>query len=125
MRSKKMLTLALAAVVPLAIIGCGSDDEKKDEVGLANPASVFCVEQGGESVIEGSAGICVLPDGTEVDEWEYYRENHGSVGLANPASEFCVEQGGESVVEGSAGICILPDGTEIDEWEYYRENHAD
>lgn len=46
---------------------------------IANPASVFCVESGGKSVIEteadGQRGYCILPDGTKVDEWEYFREN--------------------------------------------------
>jgi len=125
MKSFKLVSAA-AVVASLVLVGCGSDDDKKDQdVGIANPASVFCVEQGGESVIDGGSGICVLADGTEIDEWEYYRKQHGSVGIANPASEFCVEQGGESVIDGGSGICVLADGTEIDEWEYYRNNHKD
>ncbi|MFZ0015068.1 MAG: DUF333 domain-containing protein [Acidimicrobiia bacterium] len=43
------------------------------------PASVFCVDQGGEVEIveedDGAVGYCNLPDGTRVDEWEYYRAN--------------------------------------------------
>ena len=50
-------------------------------IGMANPASVYCVEQGGESIIkqdkDGSEyGICKFKDGKEVDEWEFYRQNH-------------------------------------------------
>lgn len=49
-------------------------------VGLANPASTYCVQSGGRSEIrsnsEGQRGVCVLPDGSEVDEWEYYRANN-------------------------------------------------
>ena len=50
-------------------------------IGMANPASVYCVEQGGESIIkqdkDGSEyGICKFKDGKEVDEWEFYRKNH-------------------------------------------------
>ena len=57
---------------------CGDDD---DEPGLPNPASAFCEEQGGRVEIErdeagNETGICVLEDGTRVDEWEYYREHH-------------------------------------------------
>jgi hypothetical protein len=44
---------------------------------IANPASVFCEEQGGtlEIVDEagGQVGYCNLPDGTRVEEWAYYR----------------------------------------------------
>lgn len=49
------------------------------EATIANPASVFCVKNGGKSVIEteadGQRGYCLLPDGTKVDEWEHFREN--------------------------------------------------
>ena len=49
-------------------------------VGMPNPASVYCAEQGGESVIrdtpEGQTGDCHLPDGRVVDEWDLYRANH-------------------------------------------------
>ena len=50
-------------------------------IGMANPASVYCVEQGGESIIrkdkdENEYGICKFKDGKEVDEWEFYRQNH-------------------------------------------------
>ena len=50
-------------------------------IGMANPASVYCVEQGGESIIKqdkdrSEYGICKFKDGKEVDEWEFYRKNH-------------------------------------------------
>ena len=50
-------------------------------IGMANPASVYCEEQGGTLTIvedkEGNqSGMCKLADGTEVEEWEYYRANH-------------------------------------------------
>jgi len=51
---------------------------------LANPASVFCVESGGRSEIRngprGQYGVCILPDGRTVEEWAYYRRNHGKIG---------------------------------------------
>ena len=51
-------------------------------VGMANPASMYCVQQGGKSEIrknqDGSEyGMCILPDGKEVEEWAYYRANNG------------------------------------------------
>ena len=50
-------------------------------IGMANPSSVYCVEQSGESITkqnkDGSEyGICKFKDGKEVDEWEFYRQNH-------------------------------------------------
>jgi putative hemolysin len=45
---------------------------------LANPASVFCVQNGGKSEIRNGArgqyGVCRLPDGRVVNEWSYYRK---------------------------------------------------
>ncbi len=47
---------------------------------IANPASVFCIEQGGTLEIvdeaDGQVGYCTLPDGTRVEEWEYYRSQN-------------------------------------------------
>ncbi len=48
---------------------------------LANPAAVFCTESGGKYEIrdgaDGQVGICILPDGVEVDAWEYFRAQNG------------------------------------------------
>ena len=51
-------------------------DTTADDVGLANPASVYCVEQGGVVEIvdeaDGQVGYCLLPDGRRIEEWEYF-----------------------------------------------------
>lgn len=50
-------------------------------VGLPNPASQFCEEQGYTLEIregaEGQIGVCVFPDGTECEEWAFYRGECG------------------------------------------------
>ena len=48
---------------------------------MPNPASVYCEEQGWTvNVVKdeewNESGMCKLTDGTEVEEWEYYRANH-------------------------------------------------
>ena len=45
---------------------------------MPNPASVYCVEQGYKSEIrtasDGSqSGMCIFPDGSECDEWAFFR----------------------------------------------------
>lgn len=46
---------------------------------LANPASVFCQEQGGQLEIRtdkktnGQYGVCIFDDKTECEEWAFYR----------------------------------------------------
>jgi putative hemolysin len=49
---------------------------------LANPASVYCEEQGYRvdmrTAEDGSqAGVCVFTDGSECDEWAFYRKECG------------------------------------------------
>jgi hypothetical protein len=128
-----MSCLWVLVVLPVALVSCGDGGEDDDVSGLANPASVFCEEQGGTveivtDVAGNQLGVCHLGDGAQVEEWEYYRQSQqeaGGAGLANPASVFCEEQGGtvEIVTDGAgnqSGVCHLPDGTEVDEWEYFR-----
>lgn len=69
-------SVAILLATTLAVGSCGDDDDAE----LPNPASEFCEDQGGTVEIErddegGERGVCVLPDGTRVDEWEYYRDN--------------------------------------------------
>ncbi|MBU2101293.1 DUF333 domain-containing protein [Patescibacteria group bacterium] len=46
-------------------------------VGLANPASVYCVNNAGTLEIRegtgGQYGVCVFADGSECEEWAYFR----------------------------------------------------
>jgi putative hemolysin len=48
---------------------------------MANPASVFCEEQGYSLEMReeagGTAGYCTFPDGTECEEWAFFREECG------------------------------------------------
>lgn len=78
---------SVAVIVTFAAAGlgaCGSDSEPSDTtaVGLANPASEFCVDQGGTLEIvdeaDGQVGYCTLPDGTRVEEWEYFTAETGT-----------------------------------------------
>ncbi|SPO31840.1 uncharacterized protein UTRI_06677 [Ustilago trichophora] len=50
-------------------------------VQIANPASEYCVQQGGtlETVKDeqgNQVGMCRLPDGRLVDEWDYFRSQN-------------------------------------------------
>ena len=85
---KKLLVTVGLTVFSLS--ACGGDDSPSETTEpattseapqIANPASQFCIDQGGtlEMVDEqdGQVGYCNLPDGTRVEEWEYYRANNG------------------------------------------------
>lgn len=71
------LRVIVALVLSLALIAGCSGGDRDDDTGLANPASVFCEEQGGTLEIRtdeaGQYGVCVFDDGSECEEWAYYR----------------------------------------------------
>ena len=84
-RRKPRRRWALGLALAVTIAGCGSGDDDEPDVttpGLANPASEYCVEQGGEVEIvdeaDGQVGYCVLPDGRRIEEWEFYRAETGA-----------------------------------------------
>lgn len=67
---------------------------------LANPASVYCREQGGKSQIitaaDGSqSGDCVFSDGSKCDEWAFFRHECQKGGQANFS-----QQGKYLVIDG-------------------------
>jgi len=70
------LPLAAFSAVGLA----AACTQQEETVTLANPAAVYCVESGGQHIIRdgkgGQIGVCVLPDGSELVAWDYYRANN-------------------------------------------------
>lgn len=63
----------------LLLGGCtaepGGEDGTDGGAQLANPSAVFCEDQGGTYSLDDET--CTLPDGSVVDAWDYYREQHG------------------------------------------------
>lgn len=65
------------------LVACDSQesDQAQQKAEIANPASEYCIEQGGKLEIvkteAGEKGMCHLPDGTVVEEWELFRRNQG------------------------------------------------
>ena len=65
------------------------DFPEQKMIGTANPASVYCVEQGGESIIKkdndgNEYGMCKFNEGKEIDEWDFYRKNHNLTEKGTP-----------------------------------------
>lgn len=81
----KKVALSMMATC-LVLAGCQTIKDynplkKEPKADASNPASVFCVERGGKSAIntakDGSQyGVCQLPNGPTVEEWEFYRKHH-------------------------------------------------
>ncbi|WP_170331718.1 putative hemolysin [Ruegeria arenilitoris] len=74
-----MTRTLLAAIGLTTLAACEEAPTSDSNTQLANPAATFCVESGAKYEIrdgdEGQTGVCILPDGREVDAWEYFREN--------------------------------------------------
>ena len=82
MKTTRLIIAAL--MVSSFMAACGGDDAPVTTnppttdggTQVANPASQYCVDQGGtlEIVDEtaGQVGYCNLPDGTRIEEWEYF-----------------------------------------------------
>ena len=76
-------------LLALVLVGCGRaatdptpSASTSSPAGIANPASVYCESVGGTVEIvttsDGQVGMCHLPDGTTIDEWELFRSAHAS-----------------------------------------------
>ena len=68
------------AFIPLFLTayGCSAQNNTgTPKPGLANPASVSCLEKGGKLEIKetpaGQQGICRFSDGSFCDEWAFFR----------------------------------------------------
>ena len=88
-----------------------------DPANLPNPASVYCEQQGYKSEIrtadDGSqSGVCIFPDGSECDEWAYYRRE------CAPASQTTTQ-----VLPTDIPAVLPIDPTEYEGWWTY--THAD
>lgn len=71
--------ISLTILLTIIVAGC-AQTQNTTQTGLANPAAVYCEEQGHEYRIrEGEAGqygVCII-NGEEKDAWQHYRENQG------------------------------------------------
>lgn len=73
--------------------------------GLANPASVYCIENGGTIDImagwdSGQIGICTFTSGSQCEEWAMFRGDCPIGGVAilqtwDAAEAYCAIRGGE------------------------------
>jgi len=76
---RKLMLILIVIFLALSMTGCKRDQSSSgSEVKIANPASEYCEENGGKLEIRtdasgGQSGVCVFSDGSECDEWAYFR----------------------------------------------------
>jgi len=138
-RIPAIFIIAVCIAASIATVNAGEDSSFQQDapiIGMPDPSAVFAQHQGYQYVtrtnIDGSQyGIAVLPDGSEYDAWELFRESLQPVqdapiiGMPDPSAVFAQQQGYQYVtrtnLDGSQyGIAVLPDGSEYDAWDLYR-----
>ena len=73
------LVAVLMAVGSMLLAACVVQPiEPTSQETMLNPASVYCEQNGGkiefrQDASGGVAGVCLFPDGSECDEWAYFR----------------------------------------------------
>ena len=97
---KQLIALTLSL---LALAACAAPTEQP---GLANPASVYCEENGYTLQIvtaeDGSqSGVCVFPDGSSCDEWAYFRGECGPAVADGNGGGAGADEPGSSVTPGT------------------------
>ncbi len=89
---KHINLLLLLGAFNLLLAACGGEESAPGtDVGLANPASVHCEDNGGtlefwEDASGETSGICIFPDGSECEEWAFFR------GECAPGDSLMVEE---------------------------------
>ncbi len=110
------LLVGLAVILLLA--ACQQAADEQPPVGVANPASEYCIGVGySEETREsdsGQYGVCIFPDGTECDSWALFR---GECGLDKT---YCAQQGYTPEVREGVLTCVFPDGSSCPEFEYFQ-----
>lgn len=109
-KMKKTLILWTLLLGAAALTGCGLQTNNEilsgedtlvqnpDTTQIANPASEYCVSQGGTSEIRkdndgAEFGVCILSNGEEREEWSFYRESE-YVGLSLADAEAKAKESG-------------------------------
>jgi dipeptidyl-peptidase-4 len=130
-----LLLLALGSCVSPAQEPVVTTAAPQSTAEMANPASLYCLEQGGSLVVEergdgGQFGVCYFEDNRQCEEWALLRGDCPLGGLKvtgyiTEAARYCAITGGAYTISGSSGAeeeqgtCTFNDGTQCDAWDYY------
>jgi L-ascorbate metabolism protein UlaG (beta-lactamase superfamily)/putative hemolysin len=110
----KLKNIMPVVVLMMALVGCTVPVSQAIEpkltstaqMGIPNPASVNCTENGYKNEIrtapDGSqSGTCVFPDGSNCDEWAYYRGECGPAKEIGTSPTMTVEATKDQIGSGS------------------------
>ena len=110
-------TMIVIVTVILTLTACNSEKVlPTNSIEIANPASVFCKENGGteenrQAADGGVAGYCLFSDGSECDEWAFLK-GECKVGDSLKTTE---------VIETPGSVLQLGTGEVVDWWGVIRK----
>jgi putative hemolysin len=133
-KKEKMKRIFTFTIILIALTACAAPQTQPvvapvstelPQASIANPASVYCAQQGYASEVRTAAdgsqsGVCIFTDGNECDEWAYYRGECGLATQINPTPAMTIEvtstASGDTEEQASGGY--MPPGTseEIADW---------
>lgn len=132
----RLLVVLLALMVLVGLSACEAAVESEmSPIKIANPASIFCKDQGGQLVTEfrtniGEYGVCVFEGNYKCEEWAMYRNRCPIGGIdvtmyTTIAAQYCALTGGnytatnELGTQTEQGFCTFQNGTQCDVWGYF------
>ena len=119
---KRHFTFTLLCLFALTMLLTACSKEKEETQiapGLANPASVYCQGLGFSEETRqneaGEYGVCVFPDGSECDSWDFL------AGRCGQENSYCIQQGFKLQSNmTNIATCLFDDGTVCDEFAYFQ-----
>jgi putative hemolysin len=113
---------AVPVTLTLAAAACGRAPEPSpaptQAAALPNPASAYCEQQGGRLEIRtdasgGQAGFCLFADGSECEEWAYFRGECSPGAAQAPSAQ--QPEGWETYTHPTLRYSFLyPDGSALE-----------
>ena len=121
MSQKKLNLIVYIVLLAVWLAGCVPEVQSENPpANMANPASVYCQGLGFKEETHqnelGQYGVCVFPDGSECDSWDFLE------GRCGQEYSYCVDQGYELQVIEDSNIanCIFDDGSTCSEYLYFQ-----
>lgn len=91
-------------------------EQEAEPIGMSNPAAIYCIEMGYEyKVIDepsGQRGICIFPDGSQCNAWDFLK------GKCGERYSYCTANGyrmetrydGQNPFSSEYAVCISKEG---------------
>ena len=121
MSQKKLNLIVFIVLLAVLLTGCVPDVQSENPpADMANPASVYCQGLGFQEETRqdelGQFGVCVFPDGSECDSWDFL------AGRCGQEHSYCVDQGYDiqAIEDVNIANCIFDDGSTCSEYLYFQ-----